>query len=110
MKTSSAKQKGRRLQQEVASALRAKTGLSEADIRSTPMGTQGEDVWLSSRARAEIPYSIECKNVEKLNLWKAWAQAVSNEKDLRPLLVVAKNRHDPLVVMHLQEFLWLLTR
>lgn len=105
MRTSSAKAKGRRLQQEVASALRATTGLSEADIKSTPMGTQGEDVWLSAAAREKFPYSIECKNVEKLNLWKAWAQAVSNQKDLHPMLVVARNRQEPLVVLRLADFL-----
>lgn len=106
LKTSSAKAKGRRLQQLVSVALRSKFSLTEADIRSTPMGTQGEDVWLSQIARDKFPFSIECKNVEKINLWKSWAQADANcPSTLSPLLVIARNRTEPLAILRLEDLL-----
>lgn len=109
MRTASAKQKGRRLQQQVAAELREVFNASEADIKSTPMGTQGEDIWLSSQIRLIFPYSVECKNVEKLNVWKAWEQAVSNTEQatMKPLLVISKNRSETLVVLRLEDFLLL---
>ena len=73
------------------------------------MGAQGTDIQLSAAARARIPFAIECKNVEKINLWAAWAQAAANTPaELEPLLVVARNRTEPLVVMRFEDFLsWL---
>ena len=70
MKTSSAKAKGRRLQQKVRDLLlETFTELEPDDIRSTSMGVSGEDLQLSPAARKLIPFAIECKNQEKLNVW-----------------------------------------
>lgn len=108
MKTSSAKAKGRRLQQHVAARLRASFQLPEEDVRSTSMGAQGCDIQLSAAALARIPFAIECKNVEALNVWKAFAQARENARSAKPLLVIARNRTEPLVVLEFEEFLrWL---
>ena len=39
------------------------------------MGAGGEDLIMARAAREKFPYSIECKNVEKLNVWEAYKQA-----------------------------------
>ncbi|HEY0110194.1 MAG TPA: hypothetical protein VGB67_11230, partial [Fibrella sp.] len=76
MRPSSAKAKGRRLQQWVRDTLlRFAPVLTVDDIRSTSMGAGGEDLLLSSAARSLYPYSIECKNVEALNIWNAIKQS-----------------------------------
>lgn len=105
--TKSRKAKGRRLQNEVASALRAITGLGSNDIRPAIMGMKGVDILLSPAARHLVHYGIECKNVESLNLWGAWEQAQDNAspEGLKPLLVVSRNRAEPLVVMRFEDFI-----
>ena len=106
MKTQSAKAKGRRLQQLVVSKLLEKfPELSEDDIRSTSMGAQGEDVQLSARARENIPFSFECKNQERLNVWEAIEQSKSNCKGHTPLEVMKKNKSEPHVILSLDDFL-----
>ena len=106
MKTQSAKAKGRRLQQLVVSKLLEKfPDLSEDDIRSTSMGAQGEDVQLSARARENIPFSFECKNQERLNVWEAIEQSKSNCKGHTPLVVMKKNKSEPHVILSLDDFL-----
>jgi hypothetical protein len=110
VRTSSAKAKGRRHQQYVAEKLREVTGLPEADIHSTPMGTQGVDIRLSVAARTRVPFAIECKNTEKINIWQAFDQAKVNagNEGLSPLVVFSKNRSDVLVCMTFEDFLkWL---
>ena len=67
MKTRSAKNKGKRLQNSVRDILlETFTQLEEDDIKSTTMGESGEDIQLSPAARKLIPYAIECKNQEKM--------------------------------------------
>ncbi len=110
MRTSSAKAKGRRLQQKVAERLRQHTGLGLADIASTPMGTQGIDVMLSGAARAKVPFAIETKNVEKINIWGCWKQTETNAKltGLKPLLVFGRNHEEPLVCLTFEDFMEML--
>lgn len=109
MKTQSAKAKGRRLQQMVASVLLSKfPSLSEDDIRSTSMGAQGEDIQLSSKARELIPFSIECKNQERVNIWDAINQSNSNSKGYTPVVVIKKNNTQPHVVISLNAFISLI--
>ena len=103
MKTQSAKAKGRRLQQKVAKLLNDLLGL---DTKSLPMGSQGVDIIILGEDKKKFPYSIECKNQEKLNIWNAWNQAKNNtEENTKPLLVIKRNRSDTLVVMKLEDFL-----
>ena len=60
MKTRSAKNKGKRLQNSVRDILlETFTQLEEDDIKSTTMGESGEDIQLSPAARKLIPYAIE---------------------------------------------------
>ena len=64
MRPSSAKAKGRRLQQQIVSDLfKVFPELSEGDLRSTSMGAGGEDIQASPFARSAInSFSIEAKN------------------------------------------------
>lgn len=107
MKTQSGKAKGRRLQQWVMNQILDRfTGLKEDDVTSRSMGAGGEDVLLSPKARAKFPFSIECKNTERLNLHKAYNQCVENSKELHePLLIVKKNQAKPLAVVDAQWFI-----
>ena len=75
MKTSSAKAKGRRLQQWVRTLLIEKLDIHEEDIESRPMGSGGEDLIMARAAREKFPFSVECKNQETGNVWKAMEQA-----------------------------------
>ena len=109
MKTQSAKAKGRKLQQMVRDLiLETFSELEPDDVRSTSMGAGGEDLQLSPAARRKFPYSVECKNVEKLNVWGAYEQAAANSGKHEPLLVMKKNRKKPLVVLDLEAFIELL--
>jgi len=102
----SAKAKGRRLQNLLRDLLRtAFSFLHEDDIKSQTMGMGGEDVILSPEARKYIPYSFECKNVERLNLWEAIDQAKSNCGGRVPIVVIKKNRRNPYAVIPLEEFI-----
>ena len=67
MKPQSAKAKGRRLQQQFRELLIEELGIHPEDIESRSMGAGGEDLIMARAAREKFPYSIECKNVEKLN-------------------------------------------
>lgn len=69
------------------------------------MGAGGEDVVMARAAREKFPFSIECKNVERLNVWDAYDQAIANSGDYEPLLVMKKNRKKPLVVMDAEAFI-----
>ena len=110
MKTASAKAKGRRLQKLVVAAiLEHYTDLTEADVTPAIMGESGIDVKLSEAARRVFPYAVECKNVEKVNIWAAIKQAEDHAKQdkkacLRPLVVLLRNHGVPHVVLSLHDF------
>jgi len=107
MKTSSAKAKGRKLQNLVRDKLRkAFEFLEPDDIKSQVMGMTGEDIVLSPAARQHIPFSFECKNVERLNFWECIKQTEANRKDCTaPALVIKKNRREPYVAIPLDIFI-----
>ena len=69
------------------------------------MGRKGEDVQLSDKAKKLIPYSIECKNQEKMKyLWEAYEQATSNSNNLEPMVVLKINQKKPLVLIDAEHF------
>ena len=105
MKTSSAKAKGRRLQQKFMQLLIEKLDIDPEDIESRSMGAGGEDLIMSKAARTKFPYSVECKNQEKLNIWSAWDQANSNRGIYEPIVVIKRNGVPPLVVLEAENFL-----
>ena len=104
MKPQSAKAKGRRLQQQFRELLIEELGIHPEDIESRSMGAGGEDLIMARAARQKFPYSIECKNVEKLNVWEAQKQAEENSKDYEPVVVMKKNNHKTLVVIDAEHF------
>ena len=105
MKTQSRKAKGRRLQQKFMQLLIEKLDIDPEDIDSRSMGAGGEDLIMSKAARNKFPYSVECKNQEKLNIWSAWDQANNNRGIYEPIVVIKRNGVPPLVVLEAENFL-----
>ena len=105
MKTQSRKAKGRRLQQQFMQLLIEKLDIDPEDIESRSMGAGGEDLIMSKAARNKFPYSVECKNQERMNIWSAWEQANNNRGIYEPLVVIKKNGVPPLVVLDANVFL-----
>lgn len=108
MKTSSAKSKGRRLQQYVRDFLLEyykKDGLVVGDIESTIMGDHGEDIKLSPAAEKIIPFSIECKNTEGFNRNSTIKQVEAYVKPGRiPLIIFKKNRSNVYSILKYDNF------
>ena len=110
MKTSSAKNKGRKLQQYVVRKLIEFLGIDPQDVESRSMGAGGEDIILSKEARRLFPFSVECKNTERLNLWESYKQASANADYGEPLLIIKRNQHKPLAVLDFDYLLELLQK
>ena len=102
--TASRKPKGRRLQQWVRERLIEGLDIHPEDIESRPMGSGGEDLIMARAAREKFPFSIECKNQESGNVWKAYEQAQANAKAYEALVVLKKNQQKPLVVLDAEVF------
>ena len=79
--------------------------LETNDIESQVMGMSGEDIVLSPAAKRAIRYSFECKNQERLNLWKSLEQAESNWEDRQPVLVFKRNRTKTYVAIEFDHFI-----
>tara|TARA_Y100000004_G_C8908954_1_gene410013 strand:- start:616 stop:987 length:372 start_codon:yes stop_codon:yes gene_type:complete len=107
MKTQSAKAKGRRLQQWFRDLLINILNIHEEDIESRSMGAGGEDLIMARDARKKFPYSIECKNQEKINLWESYEQAKENSKSYEPIVVMKRNKSKPLVLVDAEYFVQL---
>tara|TARA_B100001113_G_scaffold208131_1_gene170611 strand:+ start:374 stop:568 length:195 start_codon:yes stop_codon:yes gene_type:complete len=56
-------------------------------------------------ARQKFPFSIECKNQEKLNVYDAYAQAEANAGDHEPILFMKRKYKKPLVVIDAEFFI-----
>ena len=110
MKTQSAKAKGRKLQQWVRDQIIEQLEVHPEDIESRSMGAGGEDLIMARAARERFPFSVECKNVEKLNGWEAYEQAKSNSNDYEPIVIMKKNQKKPLVVVDADFFISLFKR
>ncbi len=105
MKPQSAKAKGRKLQQWVRDQLIEQLNVHPEDIESRSMGAGGEDLIMARDARKKFPYSIECKNQEKLNVWDAYEQASTNSGNHEPIVFIKKNGKEPLVVLSATHFI-----
>ena len=107
----SRKAKGRNLQQYVRDKiLETFPELSERDVISTPMGVSGEDVWLSEKANSLFPHSIECKNVEKLNIWNALVKTEQANRRETGILVIKRNNTKPYCVIDFDVFMSLIKK
>jgi hypothetical protein len=111
---SSAKAKGRNLQQWVCQKISDLTGFptgQDQPIESRPMGQDGCDVRLESSVLAKFPFSVECKFQESWSV-HAWVeQAKANQReDTDWLLVCKRSRKSPVVIMDAVAFFNLLMR
>ena len=104
MKTSSAKAKGRKLQQWMRNLLIEKLEVHPEDIESRSIGAGGEDLIMARAAREKFPMSIECKNQEKVNVWEAYKQAEDNSGKYEPVVIIKRNKSKPLVVVDAEYF------
>tara|TARA_B100000287_G_scaffold277233_1_gene261208 strand:- start:442 stop:795 length:354 start_codon:yes stop_codon:yes gene_type:complete len=110
MKTRSAKNKGKRLQNDVRDLiLETFKELEPDDVRSTTMGDSGEDILLSPAARKLFPFATECKNQERLNIWESLEQAESNAGQHIPLVVFKRNRSKTYISMEINDLMRLLS-
>ena len=109
MKSRSAKNKGKRLQNNVRDLILEKfQQLEEDDVRSITMGDSGEDILLSPAARKLFPFSVECKNQEKLNVWSSLEQTETNAGKHTPLLIFKRNRSKTYAVLQLDDLMEML--
>ncbi len=110
--TSSAKGKGRSLQQwtckKISELLNLPWGKDEL-IASREASQTGTDIRLVGEAKKLFPFSVECKNQQTWSL-PAWIkQAKDNQIEGTDwLLVIKKNYHEPVVVMDAERFFELL--
>jgi hypothetical protein len=102
----SAKEKGRALQDKVASEIAALLGVpfskeDDALVSSRPMGQHGTDIILRGKAREVFPFSVECKSTEQFSLADAWDQAVANKAGGQHPMVVYKHKNinEPVVIV-----------
>ena len=109
MRSRSRKNKGKRLQNKVRDILlEAFQDLEQDDIRSAIMGESGEDIKLSPAARKLFPFSVECKNQEKLNIWSSLEQAETNSGNHIPIVIFKRNRSKTFVALEFEKLLELL--
>lgn len=107
MRPSSAKAKGRRLQNAIKDMiLAAFPSLEPDDVKPAIMGEAGRDIHLSPAAKRLLPVAFEAKNQERLNIWEALKQARSHAKEGEvPLLVFTRNREEVYVALPFKDYL-----
>ena len=109
MKPRSAKNKGKRLQNKDRDLILEKFNqLEPDDVRSVTMGESGEDILLSPAARKLFPFSTECKNQEKINIWSSLEQAETNSGKHIPIVIFKRNRSKTYVALEFEKLLELL--
>ena len=113
--TRTRKTKGQEFQKEIVMALRERFKIDtdiescfEGDIQANPMGNSGRDIKLSPLVETIIPFDIEAKRVERLDIWKSLLQAEGNASAGRiPLLVFRKNRSKVYACIEFETLLWI---
>lgn len=107
----SRKAKGRNFQKEIVQEiLTFFPELEPDDVQWRSMGASGEDIMLSPKARKIFPVSIEAKCQETLNFWQAYEQSKTNAKAFIPVLMARRNRTEPLAVLSMANFMWLMSK
>lgn len=107
IKTASAKQKGRELQQWVCRHIAEITNIpydqqdDHCPIHSREMGQAGLDIILREPALSRFPFAVECKSTESLALGDAIVQAQKNVTPNTDWIVVHRNKRmvEPIVIM-----------
>lgn len=106
IKTNSAKNKARKLQQLTRDKiLETFPQLENDDVKSTSMGAPGVDIQLSPAAQKLFPWAIENKAYAKIAVYKFYEQATENKGNLNPLVVMKANHKEPLVLLSLKDFM-----
>jgi hypothetical protein len=109
MKTASAKAKGRKLQQTVRDAvLKAFPSLGARDVESRGMGQSGDDVVLSEAAFKLFPFSVECKNLARVAVYRYYEQRSPTQGQV--LVVVKENGKKPLAILDFEHFMELIKK
>lgn len=99
IKTSSAKAKGRKLQQWTRDTILTNfPTLNEDDVRSTAMGSNGEDIQFSQAARDALGVVIECKARASIAAYE-WYEQATGHGNHEPVLVMKADRKKPLAVV-----------
>ena len=111
IKVSSAKAKGRRLQQWVRNYLHSNLkGIEKDDVTSTPGGVNGPDIGLSPLARKLFPWTVECKSRSSFSIYEALEQAEKNLiKNTKPIAILKGDRKQPLALLYAEDLLEILT-
>ena len=107
MKPSSAKAKGRRLQDYVVQRILGTfPELEPDDVKGAIMGESGTDIKLSPAARNVLPWGTEVKNQQRLNIWAALQQAEANAPPIvTPVVVFSRNRTEVFAALTLDDLL-----
>jgi hypothetical protein len=113
MKPSSAKAKGRVLQQHVSRRIvESFPELATDDVVSRPMGSGGVDLMMSPLAQKKFPISVECKNTKAEPSTAALEQATYNcYPNTFPAVAwkpKGKGLPDTMIMMYLDDFLKLM--
>ncbi len=108
----SRKNKGARFQKEIKQLIHEHfPDIHKDSLKVAIMGESGVDIHISPDVRhRRLPLAIECKNVEKLNIWKAIEQAEANADNEGnfPVVFFRRNRTKPYVVLDAEDFLQIL--
>ena len=105
MKSRSRKNKGVRFQNQIAEMIRRIFKFKSGDVKPAIMGEKGVDIHLSSYAQTKCPLLIECKNQEKLNIWKAIEQAQNQKGNGKWTVFFKRNHSGTYVVLDAEWFL-----
>jgi len=101
-----ANKKGKRFEREIAKYLSNKFNVN---CRRTPqsggMNFKGDVINLSGILAR---FLFECKNQEKLNIWKALHQAINDTVSKIPTVIFTKNFEDNYIALKLDDFVNLL--
>lgn len=106
----SSKAKGRAAVQQVRNLLIRVLGLGEDDVFVKATSQIGCDLHLSPYAHQYFPYAIEVKNTEKLNIFKALAQAANNTEGDTPIVFFKRARTPLFVAIDAEHFVKLLSQ
>lgn len=107
IKISSRKQKGRNLQKWVCQQIATLFSIEyhqqddQCPIHSREMGQSGIDIILRSPIKEVLPFAIECKSGEQLNLLQTIKQAKKNAGDGQDWIIVYKKKaiRNPIVII-----------
>ena len=106
----SSKAKGRKLMVRLAELITSVHRLGDGDVFVKATSQAGCDLHMSPLADERFPFSVEGKNVERLDIWAAIRQANDNATPERPAVVFFTRAHHPIYVALSAEVFLELTR